>query len=92
MFLRELRHSHSYLLEVFLEFVCVDAHWGAGQFRNRIQQEPPLGTTLGTTPSSDFMGFYGGLKNIGRVLFPPDFQFDLRLVGDGGLEPSTPCL
>ena len=20
------------------------------------------------------------------------FQFDLRLVGDGGLEPSTPCL
>ena len=26
LFLRELRHSHSYLLEVFLEFVCVDAH------------------------------------------------------------------
>jgi hypothetical protein len=26
MFLSELRHSHSYLLEVFLEFVCVDAH------------------------------------------------------------------
>jgi len=24
--LRELRHSHSYLLEVFLQFVCVDAH------------------------------------------------------------------
>ena len=26
MLLRELRHSHSYLLEVFLQFVCVDAH------------------------------------------------------------------
>ena len=26
MFLREFRHSLSYLLEVFLEFVCVDAH------------------------------------------------------------------
>jgi len=26
MFLRELRHSHSYLLEVFLQFVSVDAH------------------------------------------------------------------
>ena len=37
------------------------------------------------------MGLYGGLKNIGRVLFPPDFQFDLRLVGDGGLEPPTPA-
>jgi len=26
MLLRELRHSHSYLLEVFLQLVCVDAH------------------------------------------------------------------
>ena len=30
MFLRELRHSHSYLLEVFLEFVSVDAHGDRG--------------------------------------------------------------
>ena len=51
-----------------------------------------LGTTLGTTSSQDFMGFYGALRNIGRGLFPPDFQFELRLVGGGGLEPATSCL
>ena len=62
--------------------------WGR-TFRNLIQQQYSLGTTLGTTPSPDFMGFYGVLRNIGRVLFPPDFQFDLRLVELEGLEPPT---
>ena len=78
--LRELRHSHSknFMLSQLTSSAFNDQH--------------PLGTTSGTTPSSDFMGFYGFLRNIGRVLFPPDFQFDLRLVGDGGLEPPTPCL